>query len=451
MSEPWMDLYPLIDRNDRDGIQAFLDSLPPMETARAVSRLSDEQRTKLVQILDPEDAAELLLDLPDEQAADILEDTLTDHAADILEKMSASEQADLLAEVNDSHAEAILDAMSEKDGAVARQLLQYPEDTAGGLMETQFLAFRESMRVQEVIDDLRKNVESYSDYEVQYAYVVSSDGRLVGVLRLRDILMTMPSAPIHTIMVAQPLAVPARTSLDELRDFYKEHASFLGIPVTDDEEHLVGIVSRSSVKEAEEDQATSAFLKISGVVGGEEFRSMPLVQRSARRLSWLGPNIILNIAAASIIALFQDTLQAVIALAVFLPMISDMSGCSGNQAVAVSIRELALGLIRPTEFAHVFLKEIGIGLINGLVLGSVLGFVAVLWQGNVYLGLVVGAALALNTLLSVLLGGLVPLLLRRVGVDPALASGPLLTTATDMCGFFLVLGLATLALPQLLS
>jgi len=449
MTDPWKTLDALIDENNPDGIQALLEELPPMETARAVSRLDDDQRRELVELLDPENAAGLLLDLPGEQAADILEDTAADHAADILEEMSAPDQADLLSEVDPAQAEAILGAMSETDGAAARQLLQYPDDTAGAWMDPRFLAFHEGMAVQDVIDDLRKNVEMYSDYEVQYAYVVGEDGRLVGVLRLRDVLMTRPSASVRAIMVPEPLSIAASASLDELRDFYKEHTSFLGVPVVDDAGRLVGIVSRSSVKEAEEDQATNAFLKVSGVVGGEEFRSMPLLRRSARRLSWLGPNVALNIVAASIIALFQDTLQAAIALAVFLPIISDMSGCSGNQAVAVSIRELALGLIRPNEFARVFMKEIGLGAINGLTLGLLLGGVAFLWKTNLYLSLVVGGALALNTILSVLLGGLVPLLLRRFNVDPALASGPILTTVTDMCGFFLVLGLATLALSHI--
>jgi magnesium transporter len=153
--------------------------------------------------------------------------------------------------------------------------------------------------------------------------------------------------------------------------------------------------------------------------------------------------------AASVIAFYQETLQAAIALAVFLPIISDMSGCSGNQAVAVSIRELSLGLIKPREFARVFLKEFSVGLVNGAVLGLLLGAVAYLWKENYYLSLVVAGALAANTLISVLIGGSVPLLLKRFRVDPALASGPILTTITDMCGFFLVLSFAQTLLQKL--
>jgi magnesium transporter len=166
-------------------------------------------------------------------------------------------------------------------------------------------------------------------------------------------------------------------------------------------------------------------------------------------LSWLSINILLNILAASIIALYQDTLASVIALAVFLPIISDMSGCSGNQAVAVSMRELSLGLVQPIDAFRVWLKEIGVGLINGLVLGLLLGTAAWIWKGNTVLGIVVASAMALNTVVAVSIGGTVPLLLKRLKFDPALASGPILTTITDMCGFFFVLSFATLMLAKL--
>jgi magnesium transporter len=184
-------------------------------------------------------------------------------------------------------------------------------------------------------------------------------------------------------------------------------------------------------------------------VSGEEIRTMPLLLRSRRRLSWLTVNIILNVIAASVIAFFQETLASAIALAVFLPIISDMSGCSGNQAVAVSMRELTLGVIRPTETLRVWAKEISVGCLNGLVLGGLLATVALAWKGSIFLGLVVGAAMAANTVIAVSLGGTIPLLLRRMGKDPALASGPILTTFTDVCGFLLVLGMADVFISRL--
>jgi len=176
---------------------------------------------------------------------------------------------------------------------------------------------------------------------------------------------------------------------------------------------------------------------------------MPTWIRSRRRLAWLSANIVLNIIAASVISAYEETLVAVIAIAVFLPMVSDMSGCSGNQAVGVTMRELSLGLVRPIDALRVWYKEVSVGMINGLALGVLIGIVAWIWKGNPALGLVIGLALALNTVLAVSIGGVVPLLLKRFGQDPAAASGPLLTTITDMAGFFLVLSLATLMMPWL--
>jgi magnesium transporter len=176
---------------------------------------------------------------------------------------------------------------------------------------------------------------------------------------------------------------------------------------------------------------------------------MPIAIRTQRRFSWLSINILLNILAASVIAYFEETLSAVIALAVFLPIVSDMSGCSGFQAVAVSMRELTLGIVTPRDVLRVRWKEVSVGLLNGIALGILIGMVAYLWKGIPALGLVVGVALCLNTIIAVSVGGTVPLLLKRFRADPAVAAGPVLTTITDICGFLLVLGLATLALPWL--
>jgi magnesium transporter len=251
-------------------------------------------------------------------------------------------------------------------------------------------------------------------------------------------------------MIRQPVSVRDDTSLDDLADFFDRH-HFLGVPVVDAEDRLLGVIRQAAVAEAWGDRQDSDFLKTQGIVGGEELRTMPVMRRSSRRLAWLSTNIVLNIIAASVIALFQDTLSSVIALAVFLPIISDMSGCSGSQAVAVSLRELSLGLIRPHELFRVWRKEVTVGILNGAALGLLIALVAYLWKGNVYLGLVVGVALCMNTIVAVSIGGIVPLILKRFNVDPAIASGPILTTVTDMCGFFLVLGTATLMLSRLVA
>jgi magnesium transporter len=338
--------------------------------------------------------------------------------------------------------------MTPVEAEEARQFLQYEADTAGGLMISEYLDFRSDQSVQDVLDDFQTNRDEYTYYNVQYLYVTDENNQLEGVLRMRDLLFPVRTTRLHQLMIRTPYAIHVNASLDELRDFFEEHDLF-GAPVINDNNELLGVVMPEAVEDAKRKRSVRQFLGFSGIVGGEEFRSMPLLSRSGRRLSWLSLNIVLNIIAASVIALYQDTLSAVIALAVFLPMVSDMSGCSGNQAVAVSMRELSLGLIRPKEVMRVLSKEASLGILNGITLGILLALIAYLWKGNAFLGLVVGGALAVNTVVAVTLGGLIPLLLKRLKLDPALVSSPLLTTVTDMCGFFFVLSFASLVLDKL--
>ena len=438
----------LISERDGPGIETFLEHASPGQTAREMSRIDKSEKAILFEMLGPEKSAEIVTRIFNIEKGSTLDEISESQASPIIEEMETETQVRFIRNLEDGKAESILRGMESEKAEEIRQLARFPENTAGGMMITEFLSYASHLQVKDVLDDLRFHGESYSDLEIQYAYVVSDKEKLVGVLRLRDLLMAPRNTPLPEIMVKEPLKVNVHTPLQELRDFFWEHP-FLGVPVTDEEGALLGVVRSSTVREAANRRNNQLFLKFAGIIGGEESRSMPLFRRSSRRLSWLSINIILNIAAASIIALYQDTLEKAIVLAVFLPIISDMSGCSGNQAVAVSIRELSLGLVRPREILRVLGKESAVGLINGIALGCLLGSVALLWKGNPYLGLVVGVSLAANTLLAVSFGGLVPLILRGLKTDPALASGPLLTTVTDMCGFFFVLSFASVMLPRL--
>jgi len=444
----WEQLSGLIGTDDPKQINDFLNGINPADTALAVSRLSAADQQRLLILLQPEDAADVIEDMSDVQAAELIEDLPPEQAAAILEELDSDHIADLLGELNEDYANAIIDQMTPDEAEEARQFLAYAPDTAGGLMLSEYLDFQKDQKVQNVLDDLQENREEYAHYDVQYLYVTDEENHLLGVLRMRDLLFPSRSAELGSLMISNPYRVDVDTPLEDLRNFFEEHNLF-GVPVVDAEAKLLGIVLPEAVEQATQKQQTRQFLGLSGIIGGEEFRSMPLLARSGRRLSWLSLNIVLNIIAASVIALYQDTLAAVIALAVFLPMVSDMSGCSGNQAVAVSMRELSLGLVRPTELLRVLGKEASIGVVNGLALGLLLGGVAYLWKGSPFLGLVVGGALAVNTIVAVSLGGLIPLLLKRIKLDPALVSSPLLTTVTDMCGFFFVLSFASLVLEKL--
>jgi magnesium transporter len=446
--QPWDRLSELIAQENSDSIIQFINTLSPSETARVISRLTESSQTCLFNLLSPEDAADIIEDIPETQAADLVEEMSSEQAAAILEELPSDHLADVLGEMDNTSSRAVLAKMDREDADEARMFLEYAKDCAGGLMVSEFLSYKTDNTIQDVFDDLQAHQEQYRNYHILYFYVVDRQDRLVGVLRMHDLLFPSKHTPLDQIMIAAPLSISHQASLRELENFFDERHLF-GVPAVDDQGRMVGVVLSRDVQEALSKKKTKTFLRISGVIGGEEFRTMPLWSRSGRRLAWLSMNIVLNIIAASVIAMHQETLAAAITLAVFLPMVSDMSGCSGNQAVAVSMRELSLGLVRPGELFWVLAKEARVGIINGLVLGVLLGGVAFAWKNNPWLGLVVGGALAANTLVSVTLGGMLPLVLKRFKMDPALVSSPLLTTVTDMCGFFFVLSFAAAIMPKL--
>lgn len=446
---PWEELAGYLEASNAAGVSGILESLTVDERRFAMSRLTGEEQAGVVELLAPATAAELLEILPEAQAVGILEEISPEAAADIVEELPEGIGADFLREMHTAEIEAVLAELDDPEEADhLRERFAYAWDTAGGLMNESFAAFPEGATVGDVLTELGEHAERYGDMDVQYVYVVNGDGCLRGVLRLRDLVLTTRSRPVVEIMIANPVSVKVSDDFDRLRHIFAEK-DYIGLPVVESSGVLVGVVTRQSVREATSDHQTEDYLHASGILGGEELRSMPMMARCRRRLAWLGPNILLNLIAASVIASYESTLESVIALAVFLPIVSDMSGCSGNQAVAVSIRELTLGLIRPHEYLRIVWKEGVLGVFNGIVLGCILGAMAALWKGNLWLGLVIGGSLALNTILSVLLGGCVPLVLKRLKIDPALAAGPILTTCTDMCGFFLVLNLASTVLARL--
>lgn len=435
-----------IAENDAQSMTNLLEPLSLSEALRELLHLDPDDRRLVLSVTPSELAASLIEEAPHEMGADLMEALEASRAVEIMDEMDSDVRADLIGDMQEEDAEAILSQMTEEDAADVRRLAEYADDTAGGLMMSEVFHFADNQTVGAVLRELTSDDHDVDRYRGQHPYVLNDNGQPIGVVSLRGLLSTKRSTLLTSIMV-EPITVSVDCPLTDLEDIFDKHP-FLGIPVTEADGRLVGVVSRESVSQALLERAESENLKLQGVVG-DELRSMPTWLRSRRRLAWLSANIVLNIIAASVISAYEETLTAVIAIAIFLPMVSDMSGCSGNQAVGVTMRELSLGLIKPIDAAKVWFKEISVGIINGIALGFLIGLVAWIWKGNPALGLVIGLALALNTMLAVSIGGVVPLLLKRLGQDPAAASGPLLTTVTDMAGFFFVLSLATLMMPWL--
>jgi magnesium transporter len=444
----WEVLDRLVDETNDAALQAYLEELPLGELVFAVSHLSEEDQLAMLERLPPDLAAQVLDEVPYIQATEWLDDLKPESAAAILEELPSDEQADFIGDLEEEDAEAILGEFTPDQARSLRELALYDDEEAGGLMITEFLAYPAWYTVQNVVDDLRAQLEAYSKFPSQYLFVTDEANRLVGVLRMRDLLLSPVSTRLQDMMISDPHSVNHHDDMEVLDDFF-DRFPLLGVPVVDNEHKLLGIVIRSDFMEAWGERSDEDYLKSQGVME-EELRSMPLFRRVRGRLAWLTANIFLSIVAASVIAINQDILSSLIALAVFLPIVSGVSGNAGFQAVAVSMRELSMGVVRPEEIGRVMLKESILGLVNGIVLGTVLTLIAWVWKDNLLLGAVVGTAMAVNTIFSAILGGSMPLILKKMKLDPAVASGPILTTLTDMAGFFLVLSLASLFMEKLI-
>ena len=440
-------LHQAVAASDQEKVNELIDSLPAHEALRQATLMETEEREQFIALLAPEGTAELVAEAPLQLAASIVKDLDAEIAARVMENLPSGVKADIVQELETQSAESLLSTMTPEDADEVRRLTRYDPDSAGGLMETDVFRLDLGDTVGTLLQQIIRGDDQFERHRGQHPYIVDAGGGLVGVISLRNLLRARRATPLGEIMT-EAISAPPEMHQDDLAELFEEHP-FRGIPVVDAGGRLLGAVSRENIAQAERDRIEHDTMSMQKV--GDELRSMPTLIRSRRRLAWLSSNIVLNIIAASVISAYEETLTAVIAIAIFLPMVSDMSGCSGNQAVAVSMRELSLGLVRPIDLFHVLRKELGVGIINGIVLGILIGIVAWVWKDNAFLGLVIGLALTLNTLLAVSIGGTVPLLLKRFGVDPAVASGPLLTTVTDMAGFFLVLSLASLFMAQLLA
>ena len=433
-----------------EALASFLYLLPPEDTAYTVSHVSEETRTAMLSLLaehDPDLAADLLEHFVDPQAAEMIEQLEPDEAAAIVDEMDSDEQVDVLSEMDAEDAEAILAEMSPEEAQDTRNRLRYGEDTAGGLMITEYLAYHEDQPVRAVTADLQENAEAYGEYEVRYLYAFDTAGGLSGVVPLRSVLLVPPSRTLGSLGIDGPVTVDVETSLDDLHDLF-DRVDISAVPVLD-RGKLVGVVQRASVQEAVGEREAEQFLRFGGIIGGEELRSMSVGSRVARRLAFLLPIMLLLLASATIIALFEGTVRELPILAAFLPVVAGICGSGGNQAVAVSIRELSLGLIGPGDFTRVLKKELLAAVLIGLGLGVVLFFVVLVWRDNVYLALLLGVSVPWVVTVSKCIGGTVPVLLKRAGVDPAMAAGPIVTTVVDLVGFFTVLVLASMMLEKL--
>lgn len=391
-------------------------------------------------------AGTILSILPAELTAEWLEELSPERAASLIGKMPDDSAADLLQELPESFTEKVLDELEPEFRRVVNELRVYERESVGAYMHTHFLAVPKGTTIEgtlEAIHDAPGEIENRS-----YVYVVNNEGSLVGVVSIKDLIRSEPASSIDLLMNTEVVAVHPDAPVVESSQLLRNRRLQM-LPVVE-QERLVGVLLLDDAIQILSKNLVDQFVHIGAASEDESFYTPPLGSVK-KRLPWMAGNVFLNLGAVAVISSFEGTIEAVAALAVFLPMITDMGGNVGIQALSVSIRSIALGEVRLNDYWRASKKEIVVGLINGLALGLLFAVLAYILRGSPVLGLVAGTALAVNVFVAGIVGGTLPFLIKRMGYDPAMMTGPVLTTITDITGVTIYLGLSTILLSSLLA
>jgi magnesium transporter len=353
--------------------------------------------------------------------------------------MPPDEAADVVETLPEEQAERILHEMPPAEAEEIQELLQYGESTAGGIMTPEFIAVHEDMTVSQALDHVRKSVTREGIF---YVYVIDDHDHLVGLVPLRRLITADPSTTVHAIRRTDVVSVTADTDQEEVARLVTKH-HLLAVPVVDRNHRLLGTVTIDDVIDVIHEEATEDIHRLGGVSADETIFD-PAGKVVRRRLFWLLVNLPTAVLAATVVGLFEPSIQALAALAVFMPIVAGMGGNAGIQTFTVIVRAIALGDLTLVNTRKVLLREAVIGLANGVGAGLVAGLIAYFWKGDPLLGLILGVAMVTNMLVAALAGTLVPVALKVLRVDPAVATGVVVTTFTDCSGFLSFLGLATL-------
>jgi magnesium transporter len=409
----------------------------PADLAEVLTALDERERVSVVQALPPELSSQALAEMPEEAHA---EDTLAaldpDLAAEIVDELDDDDAADILGELDRTTQEQILAAV--EDRTEVDRLLRYDEESAGGLMTTHMVTVSDTATTEQALEQIRRQAEEVEDF--YQVFVVDSENRLVGTLPFKDLVVSRPERPVREFMEDADIYVTPELDQEEVARLMARY-NLPSVPVVDEAGRLLGRVTFDDVIDVVEAETTEDLLKFGGVSPDEELAAgWQMAVKS--RLPWLSINLGTAFLAGAVVYSFQHTIQRTLALAVWMPVIAGMGGNAGTQALAVTVRRLALGLLPVRVFTQVVGKEILVGVTNGLVIGAIVGLVASFMGEGYRLGLVVFLAMTGNLMVAGFAGAFIPILLERFGIDPAVASSIFVTTFTDVCGFLLLLGLA---------
>jgi magnesium transporter len=423
-------------------VRRLVNTLSPAEIGNLLESLPPTKRNVVWGLVDPEDDGEVLLHVGDEVREGLIADMDPDEIVAAVEDLDIDDLADLVEDLPDTVIDEVLKAMDRENRERLEQVLSYPEDTAGRLMNPDVVTVRADVTLDVVLRylRLRGEVPEHTDH----LYVVSRRHQYLGRISLSALLTRDGDTPINELVDGEQPAIDVSEPAGEVARQFSDH-DWISAPVVDENNILLGRITIDDVVDIIREQAEHQAMGAAGLDEDEDLFS-PVARAARRRAIWLGINLLTAFLASSVIGLFQGVLQKIVAMAVLMPIVASMGGVAATQVLTLMVRGLALGQVGSSNFRALLTKEVLVGLFNGFIWAVVVGLMAIIWFRDLYLGLVMGAAMMLNLVNAAIAGILVPLTLKRLRIDPALAGGVIVTTFTDVGGFLSFLGLGTLVL-----
>jgi len=436
------DVKDSIKEGNSQFLMKLIDDMRPADVADLIEHLDRDERMYLFDLLEPEGAGEVLLEIEPPVQERIISDLDNQVISDIVQELDSDDAADLVGDLPAERAKEIIETLEDDVSEELGKLLPYPDDTAGGLMALEFVAVKADSTIHEAIETIREKREEVEN--LYYLWVVDDFERLVGVISLKDLVLEPPQRKISEIMNPEVISVDVNRDQEEVANLVKKY-DLVTIPVIDENKRLVGRITHDDIIDVIEEEADEDISLMAGVINQEIAEESPM-KISRARLPWLVAGLFGGILAAAVINQFESSLERILALSFFFPVIMAMGGNTGTQAATVAVRGLTTGDITLVGTGKRLWVEMKVAFVNGIICGILLGFIVGVWLSDYGLGSIVALSSILIVLNSGFIGAAVPLALKRMNIDPALATGPFVTTSNDILSLLIYLGLVTLFL-----
>ncbi|MBT2665057.1 magnesium transporter [Bacillus sp. ISL-4] len=441
-----LQIIKVLKEGKKKEFQAILEELQPYDIARIFEGLPEKHHTRFLLLLDSEQIAELIQEVEKEHQLKILSKLGIEKSGHVMNLMDNDDLASLLEDLSPGKIEELLSGMEQEESKIVQNMMNYPPETAGRIMTNRFVWIPQHYTVRESVEKLKIFAE-FSE-TINYLYVIDNDKKLVGVVSYRDLIINDESEKIQDIMYSRVISVSAYEDQEEVARVIERY-DFLAIPVVEKNNELLGIVTVDDIIDVVIKEANEDIEKLSASGKAIDFDTKAHVA-AYRRLPWLILLLFIGLVSGTIISGFEETLSKVVALAFFMPMIAGMTGNTGTQSLAVVVRGLITSDTDKGVVTRLIMRELKVGLIIGITCGILISIIAYVWQGNPVLGLVVGSSLVMTLIIGTLAGTIIPLILYKFNIDPAVASGPLITTLNDILSLLIYFGIATMFISKLM-